>query len=457
MELTPHSTHSPNSPYHYPSDSQPVYEYPSPAQSDSRHKSTESLQGLALYSCQMSSSSSTADGSTVPHLASSAPTNWPTAALQHRGTTPNLSTRLPHPAEYSAYGPVPVSSSYSHDIYAPSTAEVSVISTSPLPSSNASQRSSFSSAPASEIYTQAGSISSHTPRIKMEDYNDYVTANESMPYGSPQAPFNLLPSSSTFPGHLEANYYPEQSSLNWPKVEYTNPTELQPYSSHGGYGGTRSGSENPSASDGGQPRRASSTLARTRQPRKLTTKEDANFQCQVKGCGKLFGRSYNYKAHMETHDASREYPFPCTVKDCNKKFVRKTDLQRHHQSVHMKQRNHRCDYCSRYFARKDTLRRHMEDGCSKRFDIETVDFRPRAYSNGEPIPLKTSFRPGEGESHARISPYSSRYTSPPASNAHNGSYEAPLTSAPPGQYYVASSRSQYAQADASSQDPIWNS
>ena len=99
-----------------------------------------------------------------------------------------------------------------------------------------------------------------------------------------------------------------------------------------------------------------SMIPHVRPARKLSTNEDANFQCKVEGCGKIFGRSYNFKAHMETHDGSREYPFPCPLKDCNKKFVRKTDLQRHHQSVHMKQRNHRCDYCSRYFARKDTLR-----------------------------------------------------------------------------------------------------
>lgn len=103
--------------------------------------------------------------------------------------------------------------------------------------------------------------------------------------------------------------------------------------------------------------KSTSAVARTRPPRKLTTREDANFQCRVRGCGKLFGRSYNYKAHMETHDTGRVYPFACLVKDCAKKFVRKTDLARHHQSVHMKQRNHRCDYCGRFFARKDTLRR----------------------------------------------------------------------------------------------------
>ncbi|ETS83102.1 hypothetical protein PFICI_04978 [Pestalotiopsis fici W106-1] len=115
--------------------------------------------------------------------------------------------------------------------------------------------------------------------------------------------------------------------------------------------------------------------------RKLTSKEDANYQCEVKGCGKQFSRSYNYKAHLETHDEDREYPFLCTVVDCDRKFVRKTDLTRHHQNVHMREKNHRCDYCNRSFARKDTLRRHMEDGCSKRFDIGTLDVRSEGYNS----------------------------------------------------------------------------
>ncbi|KAM0347214.1 hypothetical protein ACHAP4_011482 [Fusarium culmorum] len=94
-----------------------------------------------------------------------------------------------------------------------------------------------------------------------------------------------------------------------------------------------------------------------RPTRKHKSKEEANFQCEFKSCGKSFSRIYNYKYHLETHDEKREYPFPCTVDGCTKKFVRKTDLQRHHQSVHMKERNRECDYCGRLFARKDTLRR----------------------------------------------------------------------------------------------------
>jgi hypothetical protein len=358
MELTPQSR-SPTSPFRYTSNSQPLYEYPSPAQSDSRYRSTDSLQGLGLYSCPMSGSS-VEDGGSVTQ-SSSATNNWPTTGTAQHHNTPRSTQSTPNilSAEYDPFAPFhpAVSAPYSHDIYSTQGAEVAVLPASPVPSGNTSQRSSFSSAPASEIFTQAGSIQSFTPRIKMEDHADYVTGPDGMLLSSPQMSHNLLiTSASSYPGSLEATFYQDQNPLAWPKVDYGTTHDLPsisslpipPYD-------RRSESQDRAAPL--EQRKTPSTIARTRQPRKLTTKEDANFQCNVKGCGKLFGRSYNFKAHMETHDASREYPFPCQMKDCTKKFVRKTDLQRHHQSVHMKQRNHQCDYCSRYFARKDTLRR----------------------------------------------------------------------------------------------------
>ena len=357
MELTPQSR-SPTSPFRYTSNSQPIYEYPSPAQSDSQYRSTDSLQGLGLYSCPMSESTLEEGG--LAGQSSSATNNWPTTStLQHRNaprssqSTPNI---LSH--EYDPFAPFhpAASAPYSHDIYNAQTAEVAVLPASPVPSGNTSQRSSFSSAPASEIFTQAGSIHSYTPRIKMEDHTDYVTGPDGMMMSSPQLSHNLLvTSASSYPGSLEAAFYQDQTPLAWPKMDYPTSHDLPSISSLPipPYGRRSESQDRPVH----EQRKTPSAIARTRQPRKLTTKEDANFECNVKGCGKLFGRSYNFKAHMETHDASREYPFPCPMKDCTKKFVRKTDLQRHHQSVHMKQRNHRCDYCSRYFARKDTLRR----------------------------------------------------------------------------------------------------
>lgn len=177
-----------------------------------------------------------------------------------------------------------------------------------------------------------------------------------------------VPGSSSAAYHADGGFAPtlpsdlgDGATTAWPKQEYdasqiyTNPP--------------------PPATDASQDRRLVKAGKTRRPQRRHTTKEEANFQCEVKGCGKFFSRSYNYKSHLETHDEKREYPFPCTVEACNKKFVRKTDLQRHHQSVHMKERNHKCDYCGRLFARKDTLRRHMEDGCSKRFDIGTLNIQ----------------------------------------------------------------------------------
>ena len=448
MELTPPSTHSPASPFRYSNantQQHPIYEYPSPAHSDSRYRaSSVSNQGLGLYSCSMPENSTENSGEGALHTPTSQ--NWSNHNAPERRTshaTPNILS-----AEYDPFAPYhpAAAAPYSHDIYATQTA------TSPLASSTGSQRSSLSSAPASEIFTQASSVSSYTPRMKMDGEPDYHSGHEGMIMQSPQESQALLASSAgSYPGSLDTTYYPEPQHHmgGWPKVDYGPQSDLPPFSTLPVPAYARRASAQEPLTSTHELRRVATSVPRTRQPRRLTTKEDANFQCQVKGCGKLFGRSYNFKAHMETHDASREYPFPCPLKDCTKKFVRKTDLQRHHQSVHMKQRNFRCDYCGRFFARKDTLRRyvyrhrslccivtyanivlrrHMEDGCSKRFDIETVDFRPAAYPTETPLRVMT--HPSE---HPRSASYSAiHHFSPPHSAA--APMPSPLTSAGPGPY-----------------------
>jgi hypothetical protein len=158
------------------------------------------------------------------------------------------------------------------------------------------------------------------------------------------------------PRSIHAPYAGESSPYPGTPTSYVSDTHTQPWVKAPEYDQEQFYHAATSAPSFVQERRFRVSRPR-RPPRRLTTKEEANFQCEVKGCGKLFSRSYNFKAHMETHDEKREYPFPCLVNDCNKKFVRKTDLQRHHQSVHMKERNHKCDFCGRLFARKDTLRR----------------------------------------------------------------------------------------------------
>ncbi|KFY46069.1 hypothetical protein V494_00633 [Pseudogymnoascus sp. VKM F-4513 (FW-928)] len=55
-----------------------------------------------------------------------------------------------------------------------------------------------------------------------------------------------------------------------------------------------------------------------KRPRMVPTREDGNYECTVDGCGKLFNRSYNYRAHMETHDADRVHPH--RDDGCSKQF-----------------------------------------------------------------------------------------------------------------------------------------
>ncbi|EWZ78578.1 hypothetical protein FOWG_17185 [Fusarium oxysporum f. sp. lycopersici MN25] len=167
------------------------------------------------------------------------------------------------------------------------------------------------------------------------------------PYGYLQDPSNSGFEIEGFVSSYGQGYEPlgASSSTTWSKQEYEVP-QLYPASQ----------SQLP---DLGQEKR----LLKMTKAKRPTRKHTSN-------------RSYNYKSHLEIHDEKREYPFPCTVDGCTKK----TDLQRHHQSVHMKERNHKCDYCGLLIARKGTLRRYMEDGCSKRFDIGTLNLQGSGYS-----------------------------------------------------------------------------
>jgi len=288
--------------------------------------------------------------------------SWRTANNQYRDASishPPTTNFLP--AEYDPFAPyTPTTTSYSSSLHPSALVDVVNHPTQSLASETTSQRSSFSSAPLSEVITQAGSVHSYTPRIKTEEPTEFSIGDNNLVLSPPQFSQGYMTATPVYAEGLASSYYNDQAPIAWPKLDYTT-LELPSISSLPipQYDRRIEGRESMDLASAGPQRKMSTSIARTRQPRRLTTKEEANFQCTVKGCGKLFGRSYNYKAHMETHDAGREYPFPCIQPDCEKRFVRKTDLQRHHQSVHMKQRNFRCDYCSRLFARKDTLRRYV--------------------------------------------------------------------------------------------------
>lgn len=94
----------------------------------------------------------------------------------------------------------------------------------------------------------------------------------------------------------------------------------------------------------------------------------------------------------------------------------------------------------------------MEDGCSKRFDIETVDFRPQTYSNGDAMKAAVSHTT---QLQSRQPSYSSsaHYSTPPEETTSQGDpHDDPLTSAQ-GAFL---DRQHYLTGD-NTRDPVWSS
>jgi hypothetical protein len=344
MDLSPPSlTRSPASPpnTYCPSETSSI-EYPSPVLAHQQYKIA------SIYAGQSCSLPHSLEDNSLPPLDSMTPAGWHSPAIMAPTST---SSSIPNilSAEYDPFANYesPLSGPYGHEVYPPPpTHHGSVVASSPGSVADVASRSPAPSSRHSLTYPQPSLMtSSMASRVKMEAHGDYSPGVEVPHYPSPRSiPASYGTDAASYAGS-HSSYVSDDQASAWPRSEYEtdqfyhgSPSQTSPYI---------------------QDTRRQFRLTRPRRPaRRLTTKEEANFQCEVKGCGKLFSRSYNFKAHMETHDEKREYPFPCSVSDCNKKFVRKTDLQRHHQSVHMKERNHKCDYCGRLFARKDTLRRY---------------------------------------------------------------------------------------------------
>lgn len=70
----------------------------------------------------------------------------------------------------------------------------------------------------------------------------------------------------------------------------------------------------------------------------------------------------------------------------------------------------------------------MEDGCSKRYDIETVDFRPQNYSTGDHTSMRMESRAPDDQSRQQSYSSSSHYTPPPGNLASHGSIDSSLVS-----------------------------
>lgn len=356
MDLTPPLTRSPAStPRTYCPSEADSSEYPSPGLFEHHYKISACDVGRA---CSMASAHPSDPSSPRPDAATQA--EWSPASVLHPAlTTASMASVIA--TEYDTLAPYgsPISASYHNDVYTArgqhSPAATLPVTRSPVPSM----------ARVALLYPPLSCSSPESPRLRPEDMSsEYGQGLEDSQYPSPSL------ASTPYPAGLGSGHSLPPLGLPsaaQPNTGYAEEAALAPWARSEQYAGEPeqlylgAGIQSSTLLAVRREARTASHMGERerprRAPRKLTTKEEANFQCDVKGCGKFFSRSYNFKAHMETHRERREYPFPCLIGDCTKRFVRKTDLQRHHQSVHMKERNHGCEFCGRMFARRDTLKR----------------------------------------------------------------------------------------------------
>ena len=372
MNLTPHSMRSPMSPY----SQQPKQSFSSqrryPATPQPEPTSVEQPnRGLGIFECPLPQQQSTVQELPPSPQASD---SWSHSSIMEQDFP---QTSQPPDIFSAAFDPF---SGYS------TNANTGMVSTqspeapglvfcqSPPSTTMPSHRSSISSSYSSPVQHAA---EYYTPRVKVEDGSEW--------YPSPGNDQDLQRSLTT---QGLTNYSNGVSPINGPSDDfYKNQPGQWAKPNGAAYGNDMSmmGEDSRSRFDAAP---VLPSVNRIKKKRQRTTPEEATHECRV--CGKLFKRSYNWKSHMETHNPERKYPHPCTAMvgntQCTKKFQRKTDLDRHYDSVsiallygmtanltesqvHLKARNHRCNLCGNRFARRDTLRRHTEDGCPKRFEL----------------------------------------------------------------------------------------
>ncbi|KAF2816251.1 uncharacterized protein BDZ99DRAFT_514848 [Mytilinidion resinicola] len=262
-----------------------------------------------------------------------------------------------------------------------------------------SHRSSVSSSNETSMYSRAGSEAVFTPNVKLEAPHDWLDDGDVSPHGVlRQQPLTVSPD--------------RLSNNALYRYDYGSPT-LQMMDSEAAAESAKMEDRNSRSApperrrSSGRREHFADRSSRMRIRRNPTTPQNANYACEI--CHKLFQRSYNHKAHMTTHDPLREHPHKCPYPNCQRGFVRKTDLSRHEQSVHVKTKNFKCAACEAHFARRDTLRRHEEDGCPRRFEVGQHNL----------IPLRTATSRSAG--------------SPDGPATVRQEYDSPADSSPAGQ------------------------
>ncbi|KAK3716206.1 hypothetical protein LTR37_006651 [Vermiconidia calcicola] len=166
----------------------------------------------------------------------------------------------------------------------------------------------------SEVCSQPPTL----PRVKIESQQEMlVPSRASVPEASPRHPLDNSRLRTT--QHPDSKPVEERIKAYLAPSSTSDPDESKP----------RIGREDRRRACSSEDLRVGHS--EDRQKRCYTKPEDASCFCEK--CGKLFQRTYNLKAHMETHDPQRSAPHACEYTGCDKKFVRRTDLLRHEQSA----------------------------------------------------------------------------------------------------------------------------
>ena len=84
-------------------------------------------------------------------------------------------------------------------------------------------------------------------------------------------------------------------------------------------------------------------------------RKPVTFECEI--CHKVLNRIDNYKRHLKTHDATREYKCPT----CGKEFYRRDDLKTHVQRTHEGLRDYPCPYCKHQSGNTSDLYKHIRE------------------------------------------------------------------------------------------------
>ena len=90
---------------------------------------------------------------------------------------------------------------------------------------------------------------------------------------------------------------------------------------------------------------------------RATLEEQRPHVCRIGECQERFVQAGHRDSHELTHTGQKQHI--CTLGDCTRSFSRPDDLKAHEDIVHLGMPGHKCNVCSRTFARKANLITHQ--------------------------------------------------------------------------------------------------